>query len=83
MKNFQKKKRGFGGAFAVTAILLGMLCGFTAVDLSTDKYMPGQFGSFFEISSITVDGVNFELLGQRYFLDARALDKPFAALRSA
>ncbi len=76
-----KRKRSFGGAFTVTAIMLGMLCGFTAVDLSTDRYMPGQFGSLFEISSVTVEGVDFEFLGERYFIDARALDKPLAALK--
>jgi hypothetical protein len=69
-------KTKFWGAFAVTLLVLIAACGFIAVDLSTDKYMPGQFGSLFEIQSLTAESLDFELLGKAYSIDFYALKNP-------
>jgi len=61
-----EKKRMIFGAFAVTLILLLLCAGFVAVDLSSGKYMPGQFGAFFEITSVTPDGVSLTVLSNDY-----------------
>ena len=43
------KIRMFLGAFFITCVLIGGLVGFMAVDLSTQRYMPGQFPYFWLI----------------------------------
>lgn len=64
-----RKTQSFFGAFCITVILIGALCGFVAVDLSTDKYMPDQFGPFFVVESITEDGAAFSYMAGYYTLD--------------
>lgn len=65
----------FFAAFAITGILIGALCGFVAVDLSTGRYMPGKFGSFFEVQSIKLDEIEFTFQAQSYTLDTRPIGK--------
>lgn len=77
----KRKTQAFFGAFAITVILIGALCGFVAVDLSTDHYMPDRFGPFFEIASITPDGVEFSLLAGNYMLDAAPVRNLLAELK--
>jgi hypothetical protein len=73
-----RKSRCFTAAFAVTLILIGAFCGFAAVDLSMERYMPGQFGPMFTISQINSDGVDFSAFAVEYRLDAR----PFKQARA-
>lgn len=68
-RTLKHRRRVAAASFAVTAILLATALGFTAVDISTDKYMPGQFGRLFVISEVTADGAGFTFLGQAYRLD--------------
>lgn len=68
-----RKTKNFVGAFTITLILLLATAGFIAVDLSTDRYMPNQFGPFFEIKSINASGMVFSFLAGDYFLDASYL----------
>jgi len=73
------------GSFAVTLILLLLCAGFIAVDLSFDKYMPGNFGSFFEITSLTPRGMAFTVMSNDYHIPFSIgdMDKEFfARLRS-
>lgn len=71
----KRKTQVFWSAFAITGILIGALCGFVAVDLSTDRYMPNQFGPMFEISSINSGGADFTFLSVNYHLDAAPVRK--------
>lgn len=73
--------KNFFAAFAITGIMIGALCGFVAVDLSTDRYMPGQFGPFFEISRIESESVEFSFLAERYILDVKPTDETAAAVK--
>lgn len=76
-----KSIRSFFAAFAITGILIGALCGFAAVDLSTGRYMPGRFGSFFEVQSIKLDQIEFTFLAQNYTLDTFAAARAGEAAR--
>jgi hypothetical protein len=71
-----KKSRIFISAFAVSLILIAGLCGFAAVDLSTERYMPGQFGVFLRIEPVPGEELAVILLGRRYSLRAEALELP-------
>ena len=64
----KKKVYFFAGGFAITLILIGALCGFMAVDLSTDRYMPGRFGSVFSVSSLDAGGMTLSWMGVEYGL---------------
>lgn len=75
----KKRTKQCIGAFLITVILIGALCGFVAVDLSTDRYMPGQFGPLFQVSTLGADGLSFSYMGKDYLLMAQ----PFAQLRQA
>lgn len=69
----KKKVRMFAAGFLVTAVLLGTLCGFMAVDLSTDRYMPGQFGPILQVGRIDGGGVSFSVMGSEYRLSTEPL----------
>lgn len=58
--------RSFAAGFAATLIAIGALCGFLLVDLSTERYMPGRFGSMLIIFSITQEGMDFSVMGREY-----------------
>lgn len=62
-------------AFAITAILVGAMCGFMAVDLSTDRYMPGQFDPLFHISRMDSTGLDVSLLGWNLSVDSVEMDQ--------
>lgn len=66
-----RKFKSFFAAFALTGILVGAWCGFAAVDLSTEKYMPGQFGPLLEISRIGDGSVEYSFLAERHILDVK------------
>lgn len=61
-------------AFIITVIVIGALCGFVAVDISTERYMPGEYTRLFEITEITPQGMRLSLLGRRYLIDPGLLD---------
>ena len=71
----RQKKRLTFSAFCITALLIVALCGFVAVDLSTDRYMPGRFGPLMQISSISEAGVYFSFMGDEYFIDPQPLEQ--------
>jgi hypothetical protein len=71
----------FINAFALSMILLAGLCGFAAVDLSTEKYMPGQFAVFLKIEAKPGEELALILLGQRYSLNVKALEAPAELLK--
>ena len=56
----------FWASLALTAILIFSLCGFALVDLSSDRYMPGQFTHAIDILSFDATGIRFELFGQAW-----------------
>lgn len=65
-----KKAKIFGASFAITAICIGAVCGFLAVDLSSDRYMPGQLAPFFQVSDVDEAGIEFAWMGTAYQIDA-------------
>lgn len=75
------KIKSFFAAFSLTCILIGAFCGFAAVDLSTDRYMPGQFGPFFEISKIQSGSFDFTFLAERYILETRPPEETAALIK--
>ncbi len=70
-----RNTRTFFAAFAMALILILALCGFVAVDLSTDRYMPDKFGPFFEINSVKSDSVEFSFQAGEYILDTSIVAK--------
>jgi hypothetical protein len=66
--------RKFISAFALSTVLLAGLCGFAAVDLSTEKYMPRQFSVFLKIEAKPGEELALILMGRRYSLNAKALE---------
>lgn len=68
---YNGKIKSFFAAFALTCIIIGAFCGFAAVDLSTDRYMPEQFGTFFEIGKIKSGSIEFSFLAEQYILETQ------------
>jgi len=60
--------RQFMGALSITLILIGMVCGFILVDLSSDRYMPGMFAPIYLIDEMGPGGIYFYWMGQAYHL---------------
>ena len=75
-----RKRRIFAGAFAASLIAIAGLCGFAAVDLSTEKYMPGQFGVFLALRVTPGEEISVTLLGKQYALRAEDLEAPLKLL---
>ena len=73
--------RLFTGAFVVTAILIAALCGFAAVDLSTERYMPGSFAPMLQLNRLDQNGMELAFMGQRYVFPAVYLDRAQKFLR--
>lgn len=67
----KEKAKLFVGAMGVTLVLIGALAGFLLVDLSTDRYMPGQLPSIFTIDQVDSQGASLTFMGQTYTLNAR------------
>jgi len=67
----KKKARHFIGALAITLIVIGMICGFMLVYLSSDRYMPGMFAPIYMIDSVGAHGVYFYWMGQAYLLEIK------------
>lgn len=74
------KARLFFGAFLVTAVWLAGVAGFLAVDLSTDRYMPGRFPRLFLVEILGPEGAALSWMGQRYELHAQAVGTAQQAL---
>lgn len=70
----KRRTRQGAAAFLITGIVMIALCGFLAVDLSTDRYMPGQFVPMFEISEVNENGMRVALFGVRYRVEPARLD---------
>ena len=79
----------FAGGFVIALIGVGALCGFAAVDLTTDRYMPGQFAPIFEISVPDADGWAVSFMGEQYhipsepFLRASRAVEPYRGILPA
>ena len=71
----REKARLFIGSFTLTLILIGGLCGFILVDLSTDRYMPGAFSPIFLIEEIGPGGVGVFWMGNLYNIDLARLEQ--------
>lgn len=67
----KEKAKLFMGALGVTLVLIGALAGFLLVDLTTDRYMPGQLPSIFEIGDVSSEGATLSFMGGTYTLNAR------------
>ena len=65
----------FAGAFLTTAVLLGGVTGFMAVDLSTDRYMPNRFPRMFLVDQVGPKGATLSWMGQNYYLNAQTVGK--------
>ena len=76
-----KNTRAFIGAFLITAVCIGGVCGFIAVDLRTERYMPGEFPPIFLISGMDENGVDIAWMGKLYHVDAREARKIQEKLR--
>jgi hypothetical protein len=76
----KKKLHYFAAAFVIGLILLVALAGFALVDMTSNTYMPDQFGSLFAISSVDGEGVAFSFLGKTYQLDTQKLAEPASRL---
>lgn len=55
-------------AFTVTGILFLGVCGFAAVDASTERYMPDEYSSLFLITAANAKGIQLSMLGGEYTL---------------
>ena len=60
----QKNARHFIGGLAVTLVLIGMICGFILVDLSSERYMPGMFAPIYLIDDLGAEGISIYWMGQ-------------------
>lgn len=69
------KIRMFLGAFFITCVLIGGLVGFMAVDLSTQRYMPGQFPHMFLVDWVGPEGAEVSWMGKSYYLNAHTAGK--------
>ena len=76
----KNKARAFIGALSVTLILIGMVCGFILVDLSSDRYMPGMFAPIYLINEMGAQGVFFYWMGQAYHLPIERVKEIQAAV---
>jgi hypothetical protein len=76
----KKKLRYFAAAFVIGLILLAALGGFALVDMTSNTYMPGQFGSLFAISSVDSEGMAFSFMGGEYRLRTQGLAEPASRL---
>lgn len=70
----KRRTQQFVAAFVISGIVIAALCGFILVDLSTERYLPGQIGPLFAVEEIDAKGLKVALLGQRYTFDASALE---------
>ena len=61
------------GGLAVTLILIGTVCGFMLVDLSSDRYMPGEFAPLYLIDAVDAQGLSFHWMGEAYRVDPRSV----------
>jgi len=76
----RRNAKYFIGALCISVIIIGMVCGFMLVDLSSDRYMPGLLAPIYLIGSIGPDGVHFYLLGQAYRLEIEQVKQAQRAL---
>ena len=65
--------RMFVGGFLIAVIVVGTMAGFTVVDLSTARYMPGRMGPMFAVTSIGGGGIDLSFMGRYYSFDGSAL----------
>lgn len=61
--NLTRKTQLFLASLAMTLIVILSLCGFALVDLSSDRYMPGQFTRIVDFYSLDASGARFSLFG--------------------
>lgn len=78
----KRKTQQTVAAFILTAIVIFAFCGFIAVDMTTDRYLPGQSQRFFKVSSFEAQTLHFSLLGEEYLLDLTRLDPLREAIRA-
>jgi len=65
----KNKARSFIAALCITLILIGTVCGFMLVSLSSERYMPGMFSPIYLIDEVGADGLAFYWMGQAYRLE--------------
>jgi hypothetical protein len=65
--------RLFFSSCALTFVLIAGFCGFIMVDLSTDRYMPGDFEPIFLIERLDHTGLEFSAMGKSYRVDSATL----------
>ena len=62
----QRQARLFIAALCVTLIVITMILGFMAVDLSSERYMPGMLDPIYMVGELGEQGVYFYWMGQAY-----------------
>ena len=62
----QRQARLFITALSITLILIAMVLGFMAVDLSSERYMPGILDPIYMVGELGEQGVYFYWMGQAY-----------------
>ena len=65
----------FMGAFWACIILFAGFCGFAVIDLSSELYMPGRFGSLLRLNSLDENGIELELMGENYHISLSAISE--------
>lgn len=70
----KRRTQQFVAAFVIAGIAVAALCGFLAVDLSTDRYMPADYAPLFQVTSVGPEGVRFAAFGTRYEIGSGQFD---------
>lgn len=68
----RRKTQQFLAAFSIACILVLGLCGFILVDLSSDRYMPSEYGPLFLIRSVNQEGMELAALGEEYQISSES-----------
>ena len=68
-----KNTRAFFGAFLVSLILIGAVCGFMVVEIRTERYMPGNYPPMFLVSNMDEKGADIAWMGHSYRIDAQTI----------
>ena len=64
----QKQAHYFIAALSITLIFIAMVLGFMAVDLGSERYMPGILDPIYMVGELGAQGVYFYWMGRPYLI---------------